>query len=72
MSVEEAARYHQPQIEAFRDAGADMVSAVTMNYFEEAAGIAIAAKRAGMPVAVSFTVETDGKLPTGETLAVGD
>lgn len=68
MSVEQAARYHQPQIEAFRDAGADMVSAVTMNYFEEAAGITIAAQRAGMPVAVSFTVETDGKLPTGETL----
>jgi len=68
MTVEEAARYHQPQIEAFRDAGADMVGAFTMNYFEEAAGIAVAAKRAGMPVAVSFTVETDGKLPTGETL----
>jgi len=68
MSVEEAARYHQPQVEAFRDAGADMVSAVTMNYCEEGAGIALAAKRAGMPAAVSFTVETDGKLPTGETL----
>jgi S-methylmethionine-dependent homocysteine/selenocysteine methylase len=68
MSVDEAARYHQPQIEAFRDAGADMVGAYTMNYFEEAAGIAVAAKKAGMPVAVSFTVETDGKLPTGETL----
>jgi homocysteine S-methyltransferase len=68
MSIEQAARYHQPQIEAFRDAGADMVSAVTMNYFEEAAGITLAAQRAGMPVAVSFTVETDGKLPTGETL----
>ncbi|MFO0991995.1 MAG: homocysteine S-methyltransferase family protein [Hyphomicrobiales bacterium] len=68
MSVEEAARYHRPQIEAFRDAGADIASAFTMNYFEEAAGIAIAAKAAGMPVAISFTVETDGKLPTGETL----
>ncbi len=68
MLVNEAADYHRPQIEAFRDAGADMVSAVTMNYFEEAAGIAIAAKSAGMPVAISFTVETDGKLPTGETL----
>jgi S-methylmethionine-dependent homocysteine/selenocysteine methylase len=68
MSVEEAASYHQPQIEAFRDAGADMVGAYTMNYFEEAAGIAVAAKESGMPVAVSFTVETDGKLPTGETL----
>lgn len=68
MSVEEATRYHLPQIIAFRDAGADMVGAYTMNYFEEAAGIAIAAKQAGIPVAVSFTVETDGQLPTGETL----
>ncbi|MBL8907489.1 MAG: homocysteine S-methyltransferase family protein [Rhizobiales bacterium] len=68
MSVEAAARYHRPQVEAFRDAGADMVSAITMNYFEEAAGITLAAQRSGMPVVVSFTVETDGKLPTGETL----
>jgi S-methylmethionine-dependent homocysteine/selenocysteine methylase len=68
MTVEEAERYHRPQVEAFRDAGADMVSAVTMNYLEEAAGIALAAKKAGMPVVVSFTVETDGKLPTGDSL----
>jgi homocysteine S-methyltransferase len=68
MSIEEAERYHRPQVEAFRDAGADMISAVTMNYLEEAVGIALAAKKAGMPVVVSFTVETDGKLPTGDSL----
>jgi homocysteine S-methyltransferase len=68
MSIEEAERYHKPQVEAFREAGADMVSAVTMNYLEEGAGIVLAAKKAGMPVVVSFTVETDGKLPTGESL----
>ncbi len=45
-----------------------MVCAITMNYAEEAIGIARAAKRAGMPAAISFTVETDGKLPTGQTL----
>ena len=46
-----------------------MVCAITMNYVEEAIGIARAAERGGMPVALSFTVETDGRLPTGQTLA---
>ena len=41
---------------------------MTMNYAEEAAGIARAAQRAAMPVAISFTVETDGRLPTGQDL----
>jgi S-methylmethionine-dependent homocysteine/selenocysteine methylase len=45
-----------------------MVSAFTMNYTEEAVGIASAAKASGMPVAISFTVETDGRLPSGEEL----
>ena len=39
-----------------------------MNYAEEASGIARAAREAGMPVALSFTVETDGRLPTGQPL----
>ena len=45
-----------------------MVSAFTINYAEEAIGIARAAQAAGMPVAISFTVETDGTLPSGQTL----
>ena len=49
-----------------------MVTAITMNYVEEAIGIARAARRAGMPVVISFTVETDGRLPTGQTLQRGD
>jgi len=68
MSVEEAERYHRQQIDVFRDTDADMVSAFTMNYTEEAIGIARAARKAGMPAAISFTVETDGRLPTGESL----
>ena len=47
---------------------ADLVSAFTINYVNEAIGVARAAKAAGMPVVISFTVETDGKLPTGQTL----
>jgi homocysteine S-methyltransferase len=68
MTSEEAQAYHAPQVEAFREGGADMVSAVTMNYAEEAIGIARAAEALGMPVVISFTVETDGRLASGETL----
>jgi len=68
MSADEAEMYHGGQMEIFADSAADMASAITMNYVEEALGIARAARRTGMPVAISFTVETDGKLPTGQTL----
>jgi S-methylmethionine-dependent homocysteine/selenocysteine methylase len=68
MSETEAEAYHRAQIRTFADTAADMVSAITMNYVEEAIGIARAARDAGMPVAIAFTVETDGRLPTGQAL----
>ena len=68
MSVEQAEAYHARQVGTFADAGADMVSAITMTHPEEAIGIVRAAADLGMPVAISFTVETDGRLPTGQTL----
>jgi S-methylmethionine-dependent homocysteine/selenocysteine methylase len=68
MSADEAERYHAEQIGTFSRTAADMVSAITMTYPEEAVGIARAARAAGMPVAVSFTVETDGRLPNGQPL----
>lgn len=68
MSEAEAENYHREQIGTFSGTPADMVTAITMNYAEEAVGIARAARGAGMPVAISFTVETDGRLPTGQTL----
>lgn len=68
MSPSEATDYHRGQIETFRDADADLVTAITMNYVEEAIGITQAARSAGMPVVISFTVETDGNLPTGQRL----
>ena len=68
MSADEAERYHGAQIRTFRDTAADMVAAFTMNYVEEAIGIASAAKASAMPVAISFTIETNGRLPTGMTL----
>jgi homocysteine S-methyltransferase len=68
MSAHDAAEYHRPQVDTFADAGTDMVCAITMNYVEEAVGVTRAARKAGIPVAISFTVETDGRLPTGQTL----
>lgn len=68
MSAREAEEYHREQIEVFAGSAADMVTAITMNYVGEAIGIAQAAKKTGMPVVLSFTVETDGNLPTGQTL----
>lgn len=68
MTVEQAERYHSEQVRVFENSAADMVTAITMNYVEEATGIAQAAQRAAMPVVIAFTVETDGKLPTGQTL----
>jgi S-methylmethionine-dependent homocysteine/selenocysteine methylase len=68
MSEKEAEAYHGRQIDTFAGTAADMVCAITMNYVDEAVGIARSARRAEMPVAISFTVETDGHLPTGQTL----
>lgn len=63
-----AEHYHMAQISALREAGADMISGLTMNYVDEACGIARAAARQNVPCVISFTVETDGKLASGTTL----
>lgn len=68
MSDHAAEAYHRPQIETFAKTTADMVTGLTMNYVEEAVGIARAARQAGIPVAISFTVETDGLLATGQSI----
>ena len=68
MTAEEAESYHREQIDTFAGSAADMICAITMNDVAEALGIVRAAARAQMPVAISFTVETDGNLPTGQML----
>jgi homocysteine S-methyltransferase len=65
---DEAADYHSAQIASFREAGVDLVHVMTMTEPGEAIGVSRAAHAAGLPVAVSFTVETDGRLPDGSTL----
>lgn len=68
MSVAEARAYHAAQVDVFAETAADMVSAITMTNVPEALGIVEAAKAKNMPVVVSFTVETDGRLPSGVAL----
>lgn len=69
MTVNEAEAYHSAQIGALAGTAADMISALTMNNVEEATGLTRAAQAADIPVAISFTVETDGRLPTGQELS---
>ena len=69
MTANEAQDYHSWQARIFAEAGANMASGITITNVPEAVGIVCAAHEAGLPSAISFTVETDGRLPTGDTLA---
>jgi len=68
MSPDEAQAYHSQQIRIFAEEKVDMVSAMTMTNIEEAIGVVRAAQDSGLPVVISFTVETDGNLPTGDSI----
>lgn len=68
MTITEAMDYHSAQIDTFSHTRADMISAVTLTYCEEAIGIVKAAQALAMPVVISFTVETHGQLPSGQSL----
>lgn len=69
MSVAEAQAYHRSQLEVFGSTAADLVCAMTLGYPDEAIGISQAAAAVEIPVVISFTVETDGRLPDGSALA---
>ena len=68
MTAAEAEDYHSWQVGIFRDTEADLVSAFTINYAEEGIGVARACRKAGIPSVISFTVETDGRLASGQTI----
>ena len=68
LTPEDAQAYHAVQIATFAETAADMVTAITMTYADEAIGITRAAGASGLPVAISFTLETDGRLPSGQNL----
>ena len=68
LTIDEAEQYHATQIGTFRETEVDMVTALTMTYAEEAIGVTRAAQAVGLPVVISFTMETDGRLPSGQPL----
>ena len=68
LSADQAAEYHATQVTTFADTAADLISAITMTYVDEAIGVTRAAAAAEMPAVISFTVETDGRLPSGQDL----
>jgi S-methylmethionine-dependent homocysteine/selenocysteine methylase len=68
LSADAARAYHATQIGTFAGTAADMVTAITMTYADEATGVAQAASDAGLPSVISFTLETDGRLPNGQGL----
>lgn len=68
MTADASEAYHARQVRVMSVAGADLITAITMTNTPEAIGVARAAEAVGLPAVISFTVETDGKLPTGEAL----
>jgi homocysteine S-methyltransferase len=68
MTPDEARRYHEAQVVTLADTEADLVSSLTLTYADEAVGVARAADAAGIPSVISFTIETDGRLPSGQSL----
>jgi S-methylmethionine-dependent homocysteine/selenocysteine methylase len=70
MTVAEAFDYHSPQVEAFAGTAATSLHAYTLTNAPEAIGIARSAQQAGLPVVLSYTVETNGALPGGKPLGV--
>ena len=67
MTAAEAERYHSAQLQTLGDSATDIACALTITYADEAIGMVRAAEAAGLPISVSFTVETDGRLPSGQT-----
>lgn len=69
LAPDDAQAYHGPQIASLVAAGADRITMLTATHVGEAAGVIRAASAIGAPVVVAFTVETDGRLPSGQPLA---
>jgi S-methylmethionine-dependent homocysteine/selenocysteine methylase len=68
MDADEAQAYHAVQLRTLADAGCTQATALTLTYVEEAVGITRAATAAGLPIGIGFTVETDGRLPSGDSI----
>lgn len=68
LTIEELKEYHSEQIYILANENVDIISAFTINYVEEAIGITLVCKDINIPLVISFTLNIDGKLPSGMTL----
>jgi S-methylmethionine-dependent homocysteine/selenocysteine methylase len=68
LTPDAAEALHRPQLEAFAAEGVDIAIALTMTHVGEAVGVARLAQELKIPLGLSFTVETDGRLPDGMAL----
>ncbi|MGX7953333.1 homocysteine S-methyltransferase family protein [Tsuneonella sp. HG249] len=68
ISADQAERYYAEQLGWLAETPIDMVTGLTFSQASEATGLVRAAGSAGLPVVISFTVETDGRLPDGQPL----
>jgi len=67
-SISNSKMYHLDQIRSLSKTKADMVCACTIPEYKEATGIVLAAKEVDIPVAIGFTLEIDGRLPSGQSM----
>lgn len=68
LTSKEAEEYHNEQIKTISKTDAELVTAFTLSYTQEAVGIVNAFKKYNMPVVIGFTLETNGTLPSWESL----
>ncbi len=69
MSIDQSRLYHEAQIETLATTETDVITAATLNNPEEGVGIVQAAQECDIPVILSFTLESNGGLPNGQSLS---
>jgi len=64
----EAEDYHSVQLETLRKSNVDLALAITFNNIPESVGVARAAAKIGVPLAISLSLDSTSKLNSGPTL----
>lgn len=64
----DAEGYHMTQMTTLKDCGVDLIWAATINNVPEAVGLSRAAAAVGLPVNLSFTLDSSHKLKSGPSL----
>ena len=68
ITADESEEYHSVQLATLAASGVDLVEAMTFNNVDEAVGLARAASSAGLPLSVSFVLDSDHNLNGGPSL----